>query len=92
MTKKLTLTHDDDAFFEKGVAALAARAGISDDAEPEEKLEAAKGEMRNFLREAVKQDELRRFDLQKRAEKKQLSTQLDATLDAQTDNLTITVE
>lgn len=91
MAKSLIITHEDDAFFEKGVEALASNSHLQDDASAEEKMEAARKEIRLFLREAVKQYELRKFQEEKRRERSLLASELELSLDAQAGNLTITI-
>lgn len=92
MSKKLTLEHADDEFFAKAMSALASQTGVAADASDEDKQAAAEVQIRGFLREAVKQDEMRKFEAAKRVERKELSKTLDTTLDEQAALLTVTIE
>lgn len=92
MAKTLKLTHQDDAFFDKAVEALSSTAGLPDDATYDEKFDVAEAELRAFIRMSVKTYELNQLRKTQDAELKQASIDMDAVLDAQADQLTITIE
>jgi len=92
MSNKLTLTHEDDDYFTKGMIALAVREGVAFDAPDAEIQAGAEAQLRLFLREAVKDQKMREFEANKRLERKQLAAAVETELDSKADGLNIVIE
>lgn len=92
MAKKLTLTHDDDAFFDKAIDALASTAELPDDASYDDKVAAAESELRQLLRMAIKNSEVQKIRDSQRVSRKTSEAEIDEALNQQAANLTIEIE